>query len=258
MSVALASAWRPRGEISRLIRLLPTLTSHYTGMIIALPPDVSTEIFEILRDQHDLRSIVSSQWSWGRHLAVRYALETSAGHVQYADMDRLLRWVETRTDEWRSVFPAIRASDCLVIGRTEHAYGTHPRAIEQTERIPNWLFSQLLGKSLDLSAGSKGFSRLAAEFLLENSMPGRALGTDGEWPVLLYRAGFKIDTIFVDGLDWESADRYQHKAADASAQRSSAEQYDRDPQNWAYRVQVAQEIVSAGIDAWKRLPDPEG
>jgi hypothetical protein len=114
------------------------------------------------------------------------------------------------------------------------------------------VFSNFLGIPLDLSAGSKGFSQAAAQVIIANSQPDRPMGADSEWIVLLHRAGFAVDTIQVDGLDWESADRYQITAADAQAQREAAAQYDLDPQHWAMRVAVAAEIVEAGLDAMRR------
>jgi hypothetical protein len=122
----------------------------------------------------------------------------------------------------------------------------------QTEAISNLVISHLVGRTLDVSAGSKGFSRRAAQFLVDNTRPGRALGTDGEWTVLLQRAGFCIDYVQVDGLDWESADRYQAEAADAQGQRLAALAYDAEPRNWEYRLAVAMEIVQAGIEAAER------
>ncbi|HEX9028054.1 MAG TPA: hypothetical protein VF823_02690, partial [Anaerolineales bacterium] len=102
------------------------------------------------------------------------------------------------------------------------------------------------------SAGSKAFSRNAARFLVQNTTPGRALGTDGEWPVLLMRAGFEVDYVTVDGLDWESADRYQEYAAGPERQRHAAEEYDSDPQHWAARSAVALEIVEAALETSRR------
>ncbi|HEX7975527.1 MAG TPA: hypothetical protein VF498_14050, partial [Anaerolineales bacterium] len=109
-----------------------------------------------------------------------------------------------------------------------------------------------LVKDMDVSAGSKAFSRETARFLVENSSPGRALGTDGEWPVLLQRAGFRVDYVTVDGLDWESADRYQEQAASPERQRQGAAEYDADPQHWAARVGVALEIVQTALETSRR------
>jgi len=142
---------------------------------------------------------------------------------------------------------AIRQQDFLIIGRSAASYQTHPQALIQTEAISNQVVSFLAGQRMDVSAGSKGFSRQAAEYLVANCEPGHALGTDAEWPLVLKRAGFKVCYVTVDGLDWESADRYRQKAADQLSQREAAENYDADPENWAMRVGVAMEIVQMGI-----------
>jgi hypothetical protein len=105
---------------------------------------------------------------------------------------------------------------------------------------------------MDVSAGSKGFSRRAAAFVMANTVPGRALGADGEWTVLLHRADFQLNYLEVDGLDWESADRYQARAADGHRQRQLADEYDANAENWAARVQVALEITQAALDAMQR------
>jgi hypothetical protein len=70
---------------------------------------------------------------------------------------------------------------------------------------------------------------------------------DAEWPILLKRAGFAIDYVLADGLEWESADRHRSRAADPEEQRRAAEEYDRDPQHWAARTRVAWEIVQAAL-----------
>jgi hypothetical protein len=171
-------------------------------------------------------------------------------------MDRLLRWMEVRPQEWRQAVEAIQRTDCLVMGRSEAAYETHPKSLILTEAISNRVVSQILAQEMDVSAGSKGFSRSAAEFLVQNTRPGRALGTDAEWPILLKRAGFRVDYRLVDGLDWESADRYQEQAANTRDQRLAAEQVDADPHNWEWRVRVASEIVEVALEASRRELNP--
>lgn len=252
MSLVLATAWRPRGELQRFLRLLPTLDQVYTEILVTLPPEAGADLRHQLEANPGLRAILTPEWSWGRHIALTTGLENPASHIQYADFDRLLRWIETRPEEWRRVADAIQRHDCLVIGRSPAAYQTHPRALVETEAISNRVTSFLLGQPLDVSAGSKGFSRAAAQVLAANCQPGRALGTDAEWLVVLARAGFSIESIAVDGLDWESADRFQEQAAGVDEQQRAARAYDADPENWRARLQVALEIVQAGLDASQR------
>lgn len=252
MTVVLATTFNPRGEIGRLRRLLPELLAVYERVIVSLPPTAMPEDAAAIQALNGVHAFVNDDWQHGRYRALKTALESPAQAVHYADMDRLLRWVETRPDEWRQTVEQVRRADCLVIGRTAAAWETHPRAMFQAEDIINRVFSHLLGQTMDFGAGSKGFSRRAVEFLMANTRPERALGADTEWPVLLHRAGFAVQPVFVDGLDWESADRYQEQAADADIQRRFAQAYDEAAQNWAMRVAVTREIIEAGLDALRR------
>lgn len=248
MTIALAAAWDPRGELSRFLDHLLLFQEEYAGMAISLPPGVEPRLVDRLQDLPQVRVTVTPDWSHGRYSALKLASDFSTSHIQYADFDRLLRWVETRPQEWRWVLQEIQEHDCLIIGRSTASYRTHPRALIETEAISNKVISHLLGQSMDVSAGSKGFSRPACETILDNSEPGFALGTDAEWPLILKQSGYQVDYIAVEGLDWESADRYRLEAADQLSQKEAADLYDADPQNWSRRVAVAMEIVQVGLD----------
>lgn len=252
MSVTLAATYDPRGEMNRLRRYYPQLQVIYSDILISLPAYASMEDIKAVQSLPEADVFVNEDWTHGRYQVLKRSLNKSASHVHYADMDRLLRWVELRCAEWQATVEMVGQADCLVIGRTEQAWETHPQALRQTEHIPNTLFSDLLGQAVDLSSGSKGFSRDVIELLVNNTQVGRSLGTDAEWVVLPHRAGYQLTTTLVDGLDWETADRYRETAADTSTQRQFAAEYDADPTNWALRVQVAQEIVEMGLLALKR------
>jgi hypothetical protein len=245
-------AWHPRGEGERLRRYFPQLQALYARTVVSIPPDADADSAALLRSLEGV-DVIDNGWASGRHTVMAAALETGADFVHYVDGDRLIRWIETRPDELRRTVEAITRTDCLVIGRTAAAFATHPLAQQQTEKLSNDVFSAALGgRALDFSAGAKGFSRGAVEFLLRNSPPSGVMGTDSEWVVLLQRAGYRIDACEVDGLDWETADRYLPHAADAETQRRAAEAYDADPKHWSFRVAVVQEIIDAGFAALSR------
>ncbi len=244
-------AWMPRGEQERFLRFYPALQSIYQQIVVAMPSDVDSAVVDRIGTLPGL-TLVSRNWVSGRHVVIEEALQVGADFAHYVDGDRLIRWIETRPDELRQVVELIQQTDCLVLARTEMAFNTHPLAQQQTERMSNGVCSHLLGRSLDFSAGSKAFSRAAGEFLLRNSLPGSVMGTDSEWIILLQRGGFRIDQMEVDGLDWETADRYLDHAADVETQKRSADNYDANPQSWSFRVQVAQEIIDAGYAALAR------
>jgi len=256
MTIALGTAWHPRGELNRFLNLLAQFQQAYTGMAFALPPDVDPDLVDHLQELTQVEVMVTPDWSWGRFSALQLALEFSTTHIHYADFDRLLRWAETRSEEWQEMLVKIQESDCLIIGRSPASYRTHPRSLVETEAISNLVVSHFVGKPLDVSAGSKGFSRQACQTIFNNSKPGFALGTDAEWPLLLDRLGYQVDYLAVDGLDWESADRYRTEAADQHSQKEAAALYDADPQNWSRRVAVAMEIVQVALDTTTRKINP--
>lgn len=252
MNIALASAWHPRGELDRFLGLLPQLEGAFSGIHITLPPETGEEFYHRLQNLPQVSVTLTPDWSWGRFIAVEGALTYPCSHIQYADFDRLLHWVETRPAEWLKLLDRIINEECLIIGRSVRAYQTHPKALIQTEAISNRVVSQILDQEMDVSAGAKGFSREAAEFIMANCVPGHALGTDAEWPIILKRAGFRLAFVTADGLDWESADRFQQKAAGEQDQQAAADEYDSDPDNWAKRLEIAQEIITQGYQAAAR------
>ncbi len=251
MTISLASAWRPRGELPRFIKHLPQLREAYVGIAVSLPPDADREIVRALEALGVCIS-VTQDWSHGRHAALQKGLESPSDFIHYCDFDRLLHWVGTLPNEWREIVARIPTTECLIVGRTERAYRTHPQALLQTEAISNAVVSHFLGRRMDVSAGSKAFSRRAVEYLMAHSSPGRALGIDSEWTLLMHRGGFRVDYVEVDGLEWESADHFLDEVADEVAQRRAAEAYDADPKHWARRVEIAMEIVQSGLDVIKR------
>jgi SAM-dependent methyltransferase len=261
MNIALAATWHPRGELPRFARLLPQLEAVYEHIALSFGFEADPHVIAAFAagdyaGRSKISYVLNDDWNWGRYAAIRESLKSSASYIHYADMDRLLRWVETRPEEWRQTVEAVRRTDYLVIGRTPAAYATHPQALIQTEAISNQVTAYLVGRAMDVSAGSKGFSRAAAEFLIANTQPVRAIGADAEWTVLLKRAGFSIDYLEVDGLDWESADQYQVRAAETDQQRLAAEAYDADPRHWRWRVDVAMEVVQSGLGAARRPLPP--
>ncbi len=256
MSVALAATYHPRGELERLERLYPLLREAYGALVISLPPQAAPQDVDRLRALPGAQVFVNDEWSHGRYRALETALASGADHIQYADLDRLIRWVETRPAEWRAALARTQQCECLVVGRTAAAWATHPRVMIDVERVINRVFSDALGQPLDFGAGVKGFSRAAAAFVLANSQPGRAIGTDAEWPVLAQRGGFRVEGLLVDGLDWELADQHQAAAADAARQRRVAAAYDADPAHWAHRVGTTIEVIEAGLDALRRPLGP--
>jgi len=67
--------------------------------------------------------------------------------------------------------------------------------------------------------------------------------------VLVHRAGMTWDYVEVNGLDWETPDRFRDTAAGAEEQRALAAEEDADIRSWSHRVWVAKEILRGGLEA---------
>jgi len=236
MDVVLTCTGYPQRELSRFQMLLPRLAEVYETVILSVPPNLAGDEVKTLESLSRVLVVTNPDWSWGRYSAIQKALDTSTKYIHYADLDRMLHWVETNPAEWQQVVSSIQKTDCLIMGRTERAFQTYPQALQQTEKIINLVFSHLLGQSVDLGGGSRGFSRQAAEFLMKKGKGGCSWCTDSEWVMLLHRAGFKVDYIAVNGLE----------------SLGYASTFDTDVKRWAFRVQIALEIIQAGIAATQR------
>ena|GEM_PF-5741743 len=63
--------------------------------------------------------------------------------------------------------------------------------------------------------------------------------------MLLWRAGFAVDGLALDGLEWGDF-------ADEESRREAGERYDRDLGNWLRRAKAALEVIQAGLEATRR------
>lgn len=253
MSVVLTSTWLPRGELPRFERLYSRIAALYAHIIIVVPVDTDESIVSDVEAHADVSVVrYNAPNDAGRHCALQMALETEVPFVHYCDFDRLVRWAELYEDELRATVDAIQGSEAVMIGRTPYAFSTHPKCMQQTETMINEVFSQLLGKTLDFTAGSKAFSRNAVDLLVSHTNPGNGMATDSEWAVILHKAGFQIDSLLVDGLDWETADRYLNHAADPETQRAAADEYDTRVESWQFRTKLARDIIHVGLSAMHR------
>jgi 2-polyprenyl-3-methyl-5-hydroxy-6-metoxy-1,4-benzoquinol methylase len=261
MNIVLAVSWYPRGELPRFVQLLPKLLEQYTQVVISLIPREGNSVvpeFEAGKFAFypNLAFYINDMQANGRYMALKKALEYPADFIHYADMDRLLRWVETRPDEWREIVKRIPEHEVIIFGRTASALATHPQALLSTEQISNQVVSNFLNTEMDVSAGSKSFSREATQYLVEHGSQEDSIGSDAEWPILLKRAGFHLTYIPVEGLDWETADHFREHAASPAEQVQAAESYDMNPTHWRHRVEIAGKIIQSALAVNNRkLPE---
>jgi hypothetical protein len=227
-------------------RLLAPLKGLYEAIVVVPTSATSPRLLESLQGAI-VRPLAESNGSIGvgRRHALRLGLEAGASHLHYCDFDRILHWIWRYPHELPSVLEAIRRHDYLIIGRTERAFATHPRVQRDTERITNHAFSLWFGQAVDVSAGSCGVSRDAAELLLARSTaPTNA--TDAEWPALVrLMEGGRVGYLETDGLEFETPDYFREEIARVGSLEGWLEERSASLDAWIARTRLTLESLEA-------------
>jgi hypothetical protein len=233
---------------------LPALASCYAGLVAHCSRVTHPAILELLR-QHGVSVYVAEEEEPAgihrigdvRRETIRAGLLAGTSHLQMCDFDRAIHWVANYPEELREISADIPNYDLLVLGRTERAWATHPPYQTETEPLFNRIFALVTGLRWDVGAGSRGFSRRAAETLLEVSRE-QTVGIDAELPLLLLqREGFRVGHRLCEGLEFETADRFRAEIESAGSYEAWVAQMSADPQRWVLRMKLAQMIAEAII-----------
>jgi hypothetical protein len=95
-----------------------------------------------------------------------------------------------------------------VFNRSQRAFETHPLTQRETEVIGNSIASEMIGKSIDLFSGGCGMEKGVAQ-ILAKEISEKDFGYHGEILAISLKHSFKINTIEVEGLEWETPDAYR-------------------------------------------------
>lgn len=251
--VALASTLHdPEAATLPFLRdALPDLARRYAGLVIFATEETPASMTEpllaagaaVTRHPSDYREIGRRRLG-----AVREAAALAPA-VHLCDFDRLLHWWHYWRDELDAVLARLPTVDLLILGRTERAWATHPAHQLETEQAANRAVSHLYGANVDICSGSRGLSRRAVDYLAAHSTV-RDVGADGEWPLLLRRAGgFRCEQLLTEGLEFETADRYPEEVRRAGGLAAWNAANDRDPARWTFRTRLAADIVAGALHA---------
>ena len=239
---------------------LPALTARYAVLTANCSRETHPTVIDLLRSNGGVVR-VQSERARGIHTigqvrrdTIRLGLSAGTPHMQMCDFDRAIHWVAHYPDELDAVIADIPNYDCLVLGRTERAWATHPPYQAETELLFNRVFALVTGLPWDVGAGSRGLSRRAVERLLKISQE-PTVGTDAEWPLLLLNQdGFRVGHRPCEGLEFETADRFGPEIEAAGGYEAWEAEISADPELWVYRAELALMIARAVVRYG--VPDP--
>jgi hypothetical protein len=176
---------------------------------------------------------------------VALGLARTDERIHFCDLDRLLHWLIRYPDELLSLSASWNHADLTMLVRSPRAFASHPECQTLTEGIANAVISKRLGEPVvDAFSGSYVWSRRAADAILQSTGP-RELGFYAEAVMAPFRAGCRIGSLVVEGLEWETPDQYPAEIA-ASGYATWLARLES-PAQWRHRADMARLFVEAAL-----------
>jgi len=213
--VSLASPLHdPKGLIVPILKKNGTkLKEIYSSNIAVNVTSETSEEAKKLLAELKFNTQISEEGSIGKDYrnAIALALTLNTSFIHLLDFDRALHWAENFFDELKKVEEQIvNYSGYVCFVRSKKAFETHPITQRSTETVVNAIASEVAGLGVDIMSGSLGMERRLAEFVVKESKRDD-FGFYAEPLIIAKKHEFKIHTIEVDGLEWETPDQYKEQ-----------------------------------------------
>ncbi len=200
----------------QLISAIPLLKTLFKYVIIILTPSMDRNSISFLKEKGFIvkRCSIDSRVETYK-LAYKKALEhvenKKIERIMYIDFDRLVHWINYHPDELQELLSDIKV-DYLHIGRTSRAFDSHPNTQKETEIIVNEFGSLILefDATLDIISVCHIMTiELATKILsVRNNTD---YGFYSTWPILFWKWAASKKYIEVEGLEWETPDRFKEE-----------------------------------------------
>jgi hypothetical protein len=249
-SALITTVHDPEGRLLPGLREVGSALARYAGVYAFITEPTDGVLVERLRVA-GVRVEIGPTGMPGTGQRRALAAGVEAGHADFVvcDFDRWLHWARCFASELDALPGRIRREHpdawYVCLGRTERALATHPMAQILPETATNRALVAVIGMTLDATAGAAWVQGEAAVLILEGSVE-TSKATDLEWPGLVLRADpSRVAGIFLEGLEFETADGYVDEIAAAGSRAAwIAATYDR-PEVLRDRLQLAADSISA-------------
>lgn len=143
--------------------------------------------------------------------AIKKGINLNTRYIHVCDFDRILHWADKFPNELKDVIGLIPSDYGLTFFcRTKRAFDTHPETQTKTESIVNDLASSKLGRPVDIMSGSFSMDINSAKIILKHSKR-NDYSFYAEPLIIALNRKIPINTMIVDGLEWETPDQYVDK-----------------------------------------------
>ncbi len=178
-------------------------------------------------------------------LALKFALEQvkekTIQKILYIDLDRLIHWINFFPDEIANLTQRTDF-DYLHISRNARAFDTHPLTQKETEVVVNEMASKILGfeRVIDFISACFALSPLLLEKLLDDKHE-TSMGFYCSWPVFCWRLAKSKLIVEVEGLEWETPDRFQDEISEKGY--DTWLEHFQSAREWEKRVKLMKECL---------------
>ena len=238
----------PKFKLKQSIEsILGFLKENLGLIIISCTKNTSEAVLSFLRNND---FIVSVPEDFDRISAYRDAIITALEYIEfpnsqkifYVDFDRLVHWIMNYPEEFLKSIEKANLVELAHFGRTPKAFSSHPSTQKNTERIVNYLASQLLGfnDTKDLISVCFSFTIQLADLILSKKYY-TPMGFYATFPVLLWNYAETKQYIEVEGLEWETPDRHREEIENKGYDKWFEEF--QNSSEWKMRVSLVEDCI---------------
>ena len=238
----------PEFRLKSLINsVLPFIKKNLERIIVSCTRETDENVIKFLKKNSFIVSVPKDDSRLGGYLhAIKEAIlnveKLTTQRILYIDFDRLIHWLNEYPDEFIKIVLEAQNTELLHLGRSERAFHSHPETQTHTERIVNFLGSEALNlpKTRDLISVCYSFPVHLAD-LIVNKRYTTEMGFYVAWPVILWSYAKEKKYIEVEGLEWETPDRFQ-KEIEESGYDQWLEKF-QSAEEWKKRVNLLEDCV---------------
>jgi hypothetical protein len=248
VTVALATTYHdPEGRLYQQVRrTLPVLSKIFGGLAIRASYSAHqsslalfTKAGAVVEQGSPDQAVERFKLGQARRDAIALALKLDCRFILHCDCDRVMHWADRYPEELAQVATRVTEYDFTVLGRTPRAFDSHPHIQRDTEAIVNHVFTAVSGHAWDVTTAARGLSRRAVEAILAGC-PDVEVSTDVSWTLFVQQIGsFALGYLETEGMEFETADRYEDQIAEAGSLTEWMARLDADPRQWAHRLDMA-------------------
>ncbi len=232
----------PKGSLEEAIKKYsPQLIKQHSNAVIAITPQTPDNIVNTIQAQ-GITCFKSGQSRRSTYVSsLNAGINLPGDLIFFCDFDRILHWIKTHSQEYTNTLKHTEF-DFILVGRTHHAFETHPKTQKVTEGALNYYCSMLLGKMLmDFGAATFLMNKTIADKILKTTK--YDYGIFAEWPVIAAMHTNRFGYFEAQGLEWETPDRFE--AEIKSKGYSCWLKKFQTKQEWALRNTLMQEGIEA-------------